>query len=51
MYFSRFSSIIFIIWGSEVDMGFSCPLGFKDDIANLDDAVFVEGIAQVLGGR
>ena len=32
-------------------MGFTRPLGFKDDIADLDDAVFVEGIAQVLGGR
>lgn len=36
---------------SEIDMNFAVPLGFHDDVANLDDAVLGEGIAQVLYGR
>lgn len=32
-------------------MDFAVPLGFHDDVANLDDAVLGEGIAKVLNGR
>ena len=32
-------------------MDFAVPLGFHNDVANLDDAVLGEGIAKVLNGR
>lgn len=37
--------------GLESDKDFVVPLGFHDDVANLDDAVLGEGIAKVLNGR